>query len=187
MDLNENQNQNKNQITKIPFLLKIIENYGPVFVMILSIFTLFKKKFYLFFYVIGIMFNTTLNYFLKFIINEPRPSDLINKKDKTMNLAVKHGILYPIIKYGMPSGHAQNLGFSLGFMFLFIQNSLLLWIFIITSIVTMYERFNSLKHSLIQLTIGFIIGIIVGFMFYKLSSNYIKGNLKKKIDDYTFI
>ena len=51
----------------------------------------------------------------------------------------------------------------------------------------MYERFNSLKHSLIQLIIGFIIGIIVGFMFYKLGSHYIKGNLKKKIDDYLAI
>jgi len=171
----------------LSLFLKIIENYGPVFVMILSIFKLLKKKNYLFFYLIGIMFNTILNLFLKFIIRFPRPSASLDKKDKIMNLSEKHGFLYPIDRYGMPSGHAQNLGFSLGFMFLFIQNSMLLWIFIIISIITVFQRFISFKHSICQLIIGFIIGLTVGYLFYKFANHYIKGNLRKKIDDYAFI
>jgi len=183
MDINQNQNQEY----KTSFVLKIIESYGPVFVIILSIFKLFKKQKYLLFYLIGLMSNTILNFLLKIIIKEPRPLALLNNKDKTMNLASKYGFLYPIEKYGMPSGHAQNLGFSLGFMFIFIQNSVIFWICVIISIITMYQRFVSYKHSIIQLIIGFIIGLMVGIMFYQLASHYIKGNLNKKIDDYAFI
>ena len=160
--------------------LQIIENYGPVIVFIISIYELFKKESYLFFYIIGIAFNTILNLFLKYIIRQPRPSL------KNIEFTNKIGYIYSIDKYGMPSGHAQNLGFSLGFMFIFIKNSYILWIFIIISLITMFQRYINNKHNIIQLFIGFVFGILLGFLFYKLANHYVKGNLSIKMDDFAF-
>ena len=54
--------------------LKIIENYGPIIIIITTIFNLFSKLNYLFFYIIGLAINTILNFTLKFIIKEKRPA-----------------------------------------------------------------------------------------------------------------
>jgi membrane-associated phospholipid phosphatase len=169
--------------------LKIIENYGPIIIIIISIFNLLSKQTYLFFYIIGIVVNTILNFTLKYIIKEKRPS-LFYKENNLSEIAAdiskKNDYLIPIHAYGMPSGHAQNLGFSLGFMFLFIKNSYLLWIYLIISLITLFERYVNHKHSIIQLLIGFFIGIIIGFIFYKIANHSIKGYISRKKEDNAF-
>ena len=157
--------------------LQVIEIYGPIIVILISAFDLYKKDTYLFFYIIGIGFNTILNLFLKSVIRQPRPS--LNN--------INFGFTNSIDKYGMPSGHAQNLGFSIGFMYIFIKKSYILWVVIIISLITMFQRYVNNKHSIIQLFIGYIFGILIGFLFYKLGSHYIKGNLSLKKDDCAFI
>jgi len=161
-------------------LLKIIENYGPLIIIFISSFKLFSKITYLYFYIIGIIFNTIINSFLKYLIKEPRPSNQFSKEVKNSELFL------PSDNFGMPSGHAQNLGYSLGFMFIFIKNSNLFWIYIIFSIITLFQRFYNEKHTIIQLIIGFFLGLIIGIIFYKLGNHYLKGNLSKKKDDYAF-
>jgi membrane-associated phospholipid phosphatase len=162
-------------------ILKIIENYGPLIVIFISCFKLLNKITYLNFYILGLLFNTIINSFLKYLIKDPRPSNQFLKEVNNSDL------ILPSDKYGMPSGHAQNLGFSLGFMFIFIKNTNLLWLFIILSIITMFQRNNSKKHTIIQLIIGFIIGVIIGITFYKLGNHFLKGKITKKLDDYAFI
>jgi membrane-associated phospholipid phosphatase len=170
--------------------LKIIENYGPIIIIITTIFNLFSKQNYLFYYIIGLAINTILNFTLKIIIKEKRPT-LFYKEYKLSETATdilkKNDYLIPIDAYGMPSGHAQNLGFSLGFMFLFIKKSYLLWIYIFISLITIFERYINHKHSIIQLLIGFFIGIIIGFLFYKIANHSIKGNMSIKKEDNAFL
>lgn len=161
-------------------LLKIIENYGPLIIIFISSFKLFNKRTYFNFYILGLLFNTIINSFLKYLIQDPRPSNQFSKEVKNSDL------ILPSDKYGMPSGHAQNLGYSLGFMFIFIKNTYFFWIFIIISIITMFQRYISQKHSILQLFIGFIFGLIIGITFYKFGNHFLKGKITKKLDDYAF-
>lgn len=164
-------------------ILVFIERYGFIILILLSIFELSNKQVYLFFYNIGLAINTIINIFLKIIIKEPRPSN----NNKYNELAKKHDYLYDFDHYGMPSGHAQNLGFSCGFMFMFIKNSYLLYIYLILSIMTLFQRHKTKKHSTLQLIIGFILGFIFGYILYKIGNHYLKGKLNHKKDDYAFI
>jgi membrane-associated phospholipid phosphatase len=160
-----------------------IERYGFIILILLSIFELSNKQIYLFFFNIGLAINTIINLFLKIIIKEPRPSN----NSKLDELVKKNNYLYDIEKYGMPSGHAQNLGFSCGFMFMFIKNSYLLYIYLIICILTLFQRYKTKKHSILQLIIGFILGFIIGYSLYKFGNHYLKGKLNHKKDDYAFI
>lgn len=169
--------------------IKIIENYGPIIIIIISIFNLFSKQKYLFYYIIGIVVNTILNFTLKNIIKEKRPSLFYkeyNLSELATDISKKNDYKVSINAYGMPSGHAQNLGFSLGFMFLFIKNSYLLWIYLIISLITLFKRYINHKHGINQLLIGFLIGLIIGFIFYKIANHSIKGNISRKKEDNSF-
>ena len=166
-------------------MIEIVEQFGPLIIMFISIFQLFNKQNYLFFYIIGISLNTIINLLLKYIIKQPRPL----QPNKIMEIAEKHGYdyLYSIDKYGMPSGHAQNLGFSFGFMYPFIKKSFILTLFyLLFSFSVLFLRHESFRHTLLQLCIGFLFGVILGVIFFYLSSHHIKGNLNKKQDDYSF-
>jgi membrane-associated phospholipid phosphatase len=166
--------------------LKIIENYGPIIVIIIIFFNLILKQNYLFFYLIGLCINTILNFTLKYIIKEKRPSLFYkenNLSEFAADISKKNNYTIPINNYGMPSGHAQNLGFSLGFIFLLTKNYYLLGIIFLISLIILYLRYTNHKHSLIQLVIGYFIGIIIGFIFYKIANHNIKGNMSRKKED----
>lgn len=169
----------------IESFLKIIENYGPIIVIWISIFYLITKPTYLLFYIIGTVINEILNLILKYIIKESRPS-VSDKQNKIFILSHKNEYFNPIHKYGMPSGHAQSLGFSLGFMFMFIKKSYLIWIYIIITCITLFQRYTSKKHSVIQLIIGYSIGIIIGLLFEKMGNHFNKGFISNKKDDNAF-
>jgi membrane-associated phospholipid phosphatase len=172
--------------TTLEILLKIIEQYGPIIIIVISILKLFIKQNYIFFYLIGTAINEILNLFLKYTIKENRPS-ISEKQNKIFTLGHQYDYFYSVDKYGMPSGHAQNLGFSLGFMFMFIKHSYLLWVYIIISCITLFQRYINKKHSIIQLFIGYSIGMIIGILFYKLGNHFIKGNVYKKKEDNAYI
>lgn len=172
-------------MTIIQIFLKIIEKYGPIIVILCSILYLINKPTYLFFYTIGTIINIILNLTLKYIIKDNRPS-VSEKEKKIITLANKNDYFNSIDKYGMPSGHAQSLGFSIGFMYIFIKKSYLLWIYIIISCITLIQRYINNKHTILQLLIGYVIGMIIGLIFYKIGNHSNKGYLFKKKDDNAF-
>jgi membrane-associated phospholipid phosphatase len=47
----------------------------------------------------------------------------------------------------------------------------------------MYQRINSKQHSLFQVVIGGIIGIILGYYFYQFAFKNLQGISKMKKDD----
>lgn len=103
---------------------------------------------------IGLIINTVINHILKRIINQPRPIFANGVfKDK-----------YCSSYYGMPSGHAQFYGFLLGWLLkekIKLVNWKLLTILILGSI-ELYYKYSSNCHSILQLLIGGIIGVILG-------------------------
>ena len=74
-------------------------------------------------YILGYLANMALNFILKNVIREPRPVD-----EKSI---LPIGRL-SIDTYGMPSGHAQNCGFLLGYVSLVLKNITFIYIIIIT-------------------------------------------------------
>jgi len=160
-----------------------IGTIGPFILIFLSLFLLRSKFIFLLFYIVGFVVNHVLNIILKITIQDPRPQEDI----VLFELALKHGKRPAIEKYGMPSGHAQSVGYSCAFIFLTIYNTYILWGYLIISLITMMQRYIYKRHTLFQIVIGYIIGIIMGTLTYTISNKFIQGKMTQKADDFCFV
>ncbi len=124
--------------------------YGPLIVMGLVIIDLFSQPKYNWVYIFFIVANDVLNRGLKLIFHEPRPEGRIPFSE--------HESYTGASKYGMPSGHAQSIGFSLMYLWLVrtMDSTLILSSFI--GALTLYQRWKYRNHSMIQLLVGFLCG-----------------------------
>jgi membrane-associated phospholipid phosphatase len=137
-------------------------------------------KRYLQFYLFGFIFNNLLNILLKLIIKQPRPTD----DQKAIEIGVVNGARIGFDKFGMPSGHAQNCGFCLSFITMALNNPLITIIYLIISFISLIQRYMYNNHTCLQLIIGLIIGLLFGYMTYKIGNKYIVGKIIMKKDDY---
>ena len=83
----------------------------------------------------------------------------------------------------MPSGHAQNCGFFLGFVSLIFKNIQLTSFYLIISLLSLIQRVKYNNHTILQVIIGFFIGLITSYYIYFKTKQYIVGNLDAKPDD----
>ena len=167
-------------------IVKLIVNYtgefGPMILFVPTIFLLFKKRSALIYYISGSFLNFILNIFLKLLIQQPRPSDDSDKFELMIERR-KHLLLIPYDVFGMPSGHAQTVAFTTAFVFLTIRNNIFRGFCVLISLVTMWQRVHYNHHTVTQVVIGAIVGILfAGLMFY-LNTINIAGLLKEKCDD----
>ena len=90
-----------------------MSSYGPSILGLLSCYILYKKPVLLFVYLFGYIINKLLNYFLKGTIKWPRPNEDMVKFMASMRLDnhIKNE------RYGMPSGGAQSMYYSLAFIY----------------------------------------------------------------------
>lgn len=153
---------------------------APIFLFIVSIFLLQNKIKYLQVYIIGSILNNILNSILKYAIKEPRPS----KESRILEIAIANHKRVSFDIYGMPSGHAQNCGFNLAFITLVLNNSFITGLYLVISFISMYQRYKYLNHTILQLIIGYILGLGFGYMIYYVGNKWIKGNLTMKMDDF---
>ena len=156
--------------------------YAPLILFMLSLFFLRNMKTYLQFFVSGFILNNILNIILKLALKEPRPS----KDQKAIEIGVVNGARIGFDKFGMPSGHAQNCGFALSFITLVFNNPFITTIYLIISLISIMQRYMYNNHTILQLIIGFIIGLIAGYITYLFGSKHIMGNIKTKKDDYFY-
>ena len=170
----------------ITILDEIGEN-GPLILMITSIFLLWSHKNQLIYCIIGTFANLLLNIFLKGLFQQPRPSD--HTDTKIFQLALKsgkrfifkNGIPYDI--FGMPSGHAQLCIFYTVFVFMCLRQYNILTMYLLISLLTAYQRIKHSHHTILQVFVGGIVGICAGYVTYILTTNNIKGFIKRKPDD----
>lgn len=153
--------------------------FAPIFLLALSLFFLRHQQIYMYFFIVGYTLNIILNFLLKIIIKEPRP--LHDKK--ALEIGIKHGERIGADKFGMPSGHAQSCGFALSYITTTVQNPLVSGFFLIVSVISLFQRYLYNNHSLLQLGIGFFVGIGVGYTIYVAANKYITGNMETKHDD----
>jgi dolichyldiphosphatase len=70
--------------------------------------------------------------------------------------------------YGMPSAHAQFVGYMIGYFWLFDKRKKLkLYYFglVIAGILTAYSRVYLEYHTLDQVAVGFVLGMVIGLIF----------------------
>ena len=164
----------------ITYLIDYLGMMAPAVLLIISIFLLQNKMKYLQVYIIGSILNNILNAILIYAIKEPRTS----KDSRILAIAIANENRVSFDKYGMPSGHAQNCGFNLAFITLVLNNSFITGLYLIISLISLYQRYKYSNHTILQLIIGFIIGLGFGYMIYHVGNKWIKGNLTMKFDDF---
>ena len=158
---------------------------GPILLLLWSIILLWNKSYYLYYYCIGFVMNGIVNSALKAIIKQPRP----DIDETTFKLALKHGKRvinrngHPYGIFGMPSGHSGSCLFSSVFVFLVLRDYKILCGCLLLSILTMAQRVSYNHHTIAQVLVGAIIGLIFGHLIYYLSKQAIKGIIKEKPDD----
>ena len=160
-------------------------NYGPVFLIFLSMYILWNSHNLFFYYTVGIFVNAILNIILKAIIQQPRPSVDIDK----FELLMKHGKRFlfkdgiPFDIFGMPSGHAQASLFSTIFIFLSMRQNNLLYFYLLFSLLIISQRVVFKYHTILQVIVGAIIGSLFAYFVYYLANEKIKGHIREKKDD----
>ena len=142
---------------------------GPVILLIITIILLRYRHIYLISYIVFLYLNSGLNKLLKNIIKEPRP-----KKQIFKFLEEFHGSDI----YGMPSGHAQSVAFTIIYSYLTIQSDFTTIIFLFIGLLTLYQRYKYGRHTINQLIAGFIIGLIFGMIVYYVTKYYIETQTK---------
>ena len=157
--------------------------YGPQILFIFSIFFLRKKINFMIIYIIGFVINILLNYFLKGLFQQPRPTDEIHLFKMEELYRKKLGFE----KYGMPSGHAQMVFYSTIFNYYLLGDVKIAFLYLIISLITCYQRIENKNHTLFQVIIGSFVGMFVGFIFFNIGEKQTKKVLKNKIDDNHFI
>jgi membrane-associated phospholipid phosphatase len=80
-------------------------------------------------------------------------------------------------RFGMPSGHAQATFYVTGFMFFIMKNKWIPIVFIVVSLITLYQRVKYKNHTIEQVIIGSIVGIAVGFVFSIVGKNVASGTI----------
>jgi len=140
------------------FYIDQIGFYGPLIIALINIIFLWFRNIYLISYVLNFGVNTLANIAMKNIIQSPRPTGqiFINKHDLTND-------------YGMPSGHAQSIGYSITFMYLVVYSPTILYISAFIGAITVYQRYIYKRHTTFQLISGLIIGSIVGMVSYTIT------------------
>jgi membrane-associated phospholipid phosphatase len=160
--------------------------YSPLLLFFLSIYLLWDQSTLLFYYIIGIFMNTILNLILKGIFQQPRPLEDITK----FKMAITRGSRYlfkngiPFDIYGMPSGHAQTILFSTTFIYFSLHQQNILYLYLGISIITMIHRLIFKYHTVIQVLIGAVVGIMMGYFVYFLAKTKLKRKLTIKLDDF---
>ena len=152
---------------------------APTIMLVVTLWILRNKMNYLKFFFYGYVINIVVNSLLKWFLKEPRP---VNDW-KILQLGITHTKRIGFDKYGMPSGHAQHCGFMLVFITLVCESPLLTGSYSILSFICLYQRYLYQNHTLLQIVVGFGVGLGVGYLFYELGAKNLIGNIKRRPDD----
>ena len=144
-----------------------------IFIIIELLYFFMKKKYkYGIFYIIGVLFNVILNYFIKFFILLPKPN--IDYYIFRMKVIQEN---YSIFELGMPSLFSTLIFYSFGYFYFLYPSSWILIIYTCFLFYTLYLFYINKQFTLFQMFVGFIIGIITSFLSYYFCKKLLKGEL----------
>jgi len=173
----------------IKHLLKITGQMGPSLLLLTSFILLWNKKTSMYYYLFGFFLNILLNLLLKGFFKQPRPTE----GKRIFDIALKYGSDYkfmngvPFDIFGMPSGHSQSVFYSTIFIHLTLKNKLISFLYLIISFITLYQRVEYQMHTVLQVIIGSMVGILFGYFIYYVSQRKLVGKMMFKKDDNAYI
>jgi membrane-associated phospholipid phosphatase len=158
---------NKPTSSPIIYAFDLVGLLGPVILLIVSVWQLWGNGIYLILSIVVFCINIFINIGLKQWIREPRPVG-----GQIMSI---YDTYTGVLDYGMPSGHSQMAFGLVTFVYLVKQSisSLVGGLWIIS--LTVYQRWKYKRHSIEQLAIGAIVGILVAYISYTLITMIITG------------
>lgn len=168
-------------------IIYLIGKYGPLLLLLCSLFFLWSKENMFFYYSIGIFINSLLNIVLKGLIQQPRPYE--DTKDFELALKNAKSIIFkngyiPYDIFGMPSGHTQSCFFSSIFILLALKKPKIFLFYLFISFIVMYQRIKYDYHTLFQTIVGAIVGSSFAYYVFYLAQEKIKGKITAKRDDF---
>jgi membrane-associated phospholipid phosphatase len=143
---------------------------GPNIMIFICLYELWNQPVYYWGFVILTIINIFFNKFLKLCIREPRPIKITRDHFTELDKLVMADAEY----YGMPSGHAQSITFSIFYLYLVRGSIFWLYVGLFLFLITLYQRWVSKKHSIQQLIIGSIVGSTFGYVSYSCLKNMCK-------------
>jgi membrane-associated phospholipid phosphatase len=155
-------------IYKMMDVVEKIGMYGHLLMFGIVSLYLFYMKSALWGYWIGSAINEIVVLVLKRVLKEPRPKLITTDVN-----APEY--------YGMPSGHTQHTVFSVVYLGLMNANPIWLMCLGLLSCFAIYERIINQKHSVRQVIVGGILGILMAGIVYKLTKMYYESDHNKLV------
>lgn len=163
----------------LTYLLHLLAYVGPIILITITTILLWKKETLLFYFILGATINIALNFFLKGVFKEPRPTG----NQQIIQLAINNGKRLGSQVYGMPSGHAQSAFYCAAFIFLSLKNWKITAFYVIFALLICYQRYIYKEHTLWQLFVGALVGLVMGFIAFKGAKKKQMGLLFSKPED----
>lgn len=159
-------------LLKITEFLNSLGFFGELILLCIVSFVLYSDIADLLVFYIGLIVNSFINQTLKPWIKNPRPTGPIK-------FLADEKLLKGSNSYGLPSGHSQNVFYSLTYLYLTIQQ-FNVWIVLtgIIGVMTIYERWSHRNHTLLQLISGAVLGCVFAFFVIYVRSQFEK-NMRK--------
>ena len=149
-------------------IIDYIGYHGPIILFAMTFYSLINRSPFLIVFVLGSITNTLFNAILKSVLREPRPNNQIEFVDSHNLIGYNN--------YGLPSGHAQSVFFSLTFLFLANGEILFLYVMSCITILTLYQRWKYRRHTIKQLLIGSAVGIVYAWVLVYFTKSYLHGD-----------
>jgi membrane-associated phospholipid phosphatase len=136
----------------------IVGFWAPAILVIMVLIQTYETPQHFWYFLATILMNLGINKLLKHWVKEPRPchtKQLYDFEDYEN-----------YDNYGMPSGHAQVASYTSAYYF-FLKNDVY-WLIgsVGLTILTMIQRWKYKAHSVEQLVLGSLLGIVFAYIFY---------------------
>lgn len=154
--------------------IDLIGFYGAWIQGIVNISQLITQKYYLIGYLVFAYINVFTNKWLKIHYKEPRPS---NTEESGIPIKIRDPDIFGMPTadiYGFPSGHAQQIVYSVFYLYFVKRSPLFLFAGLFLTGLTVYQRWKFKRHSIKQLVYGSLIGAFMGYIGYFTTSRFIK-------------
>jgi len=148
----------KKESRKITDFVFALGYFSEIIMILIVIYLLHSNLFYTFYYLFFVLLSGYLNTIFKSIIKEDRP-------DNYKKFLYSEHISRIKQVYGMPSGHSQNVFFSITYLYL-TTKEFIYWVqlLLVLAALMFYERLSFHNHTFLQLFVGGIIGIVFAYL-----------------------
>ena len=136
--------------------------FSEIIIALVVIYALNKNLLDISIFIFFFFLSGYLNTLLKSYIKQPRPNEpkkfLYSEHFSRVNKV-----------YGMPSGHSQNVFYSITYLYLLAKDGMYwLELGLVLATLMVYERWSFHNHTLLQLFAGAITGIVLGFIVFSI-------------------